>query len=118
MCVRACLASRDGKSVMRDDAGTRAHSSHEVFGIENAMPMVAASPLFPPLLRALSLILLTLIAGFELTSETRAADPVAVRIGYVRFAGSKQQPISLLDEALADDGLAGARLANHLGWGH
>jgi ABC transporter substrate binding protein (PQQ-dependent alcohol dehydrogenase system) len=40
-----------------------------------------------------------------------AADIAEIKIGYLRLAPTKQQPISLLDEATEDDGVAGARLA-------
>src|SRR6202022_1731011 len=41
----------------------------------------------------------------------RAADAIEIKIGYLRLALSKQQPISLIDEPNDDDGIAGARLA-------
>ena len=40
-----------------------------------------------------------------------AADVAEIKIGYLRQALSKQQPISLLDQTTEDDGIAGARLA-------
>ena len=48
------------------------------FGIENAMPMVAASPFFPPLLRVVSLILLTL--DHTRNNKTRAADILGISL--------------------------------------
>jgi ABC transporter substrate binding protein (PQQ-dependent alcohol dehydrogenase system) len=62
------------------------------------------------LLRTLTLLLL-FCALAPVLDHVRAADSVIVKIGYLRQIASKQQPISLLDEPMQDDGLAGAMLA-------
>jgi ABC transporter substrate binding protein (PQQ-dependent alcohol dehydrogenase system) len=61
-------------------------------------------------LTALSLVavLLPMLTSWP---QVRAADPVEIKIGYLRPAPTKQQPISLIDEPNDDDGIAGARLA-------
>src|SRR6478735_7481546 len=50
-------------------------------------------------------------ATLLLARDSHASDAAIIKIGYVRPVTSRQQPISLLDEAVEDDGLAGARLA-------
>ncbi|MFI5013513.1 MAG: ABC transporter substrate-binding protein [Hyphomicrobiales bacterium] len=55
--------------------------------------------------------LLVLLAGGFETPRAQTADQTEIKIGYLRQVKSKQQPISLLDEPVEDDGIAGARLA-------
>jgi ABC transporter substrate binding protein (PQQ-dependent alcohol dehydrogenase system) len=45
------------------------------------------------------------------SAGAQASDPAIVKVGYLRLTESKQQPISLVDEASEDDGIEGARLA-------
>ncbi len=60
----------------------------------------------------LAFTLLILLGGLALPlAQAGAADPANIGIGYLRLVGSKQQPISLIDEPSDDDGIAGARLA-------
>jgi ABC transporter substrate binding protein (PQQ-dependent alcohol dehydrogenase system) len=58
-----------------------------------------------PLLLALAML------AFLVRTPASVAEVAEIKIGYLRQALSKQQPISLLDEATEDDGIAGARLA-------
>ena len=57
--------------------------------------------------------IITSAAGALLTANMQkaSADPSSVRVGYIRWS-ERRPTISLLDKPAADDGLAGARLAN------
>ena len=69
-------------------------------------------PRRPACALALARLCLALLSVLALPpAHGRAADPAEVKIGYLRLAVSKQQPISLIDEPVEDDGVAGARLA-------
>jgi ABC transporter substrate binding protein (PQQ-dependent alcohol dehydrogenase system) len=59
----------------------------------------------------LPLLLALAILAFVVRTPAHAAEIAEIKIGYLRQIPSKLQPISLLDEATDDDGIAGARLA-------
>ena len=75
--------------------------------------LTLASECVSRLRRSIAVVMSVAAIGASLlpTPDSRASDGAIIKIGYVRPVASRQQPISLLDEAVEDDGLAGARLA-------
>src|SRR6516225_3589276 len=75
--------------------------------------LTLASECVSRLRRSIAVVMSVAAIGASLlpTPDSHASDGAIIKIGYVRPVASRQQPISLLDEAVEDDGLAGARLA-------
>ena len=88
------------------------HSRPKQLHDQNAM-LTLASECVSRLRRSIAVVMSVAAIGASLlpTPDSRASDGAIIKIGYVRPVASRQQPISLLDEAVEDDGLAGARLA-------